>query len=172
MFLCFKSLCYICINKNTNNMNKKLKALISGVTIQMDSCKAYMNTKYGCNYSPEKIFKEFINKCGTIIKNKIAIGSYCAIIDIGKDLKQYKDNIVSYFRDSLDYKVACIDAEMLNSMSGGGEGFDLDTEYIFISWKVPTLANLDDEKIEEILNMALGNFSSKVDSSVSSYVEE
>jgi len=152
-------------------MNKKLKALISGVTMQMDCREAYMNTKYGCSYTPEKIFKEFLNKCGAIIKNKIAIGSYCAIIDIDKDMKPYRDKVVSYFKDTLNYKVACIDADMLNKVSGGGEGFDPDTEYIFISWKLPTLVSLDEEKIEEMLDVSLGGSPSKVDSATTSYIE-
>lgn len=137
-------------------MNKKLKALFKGIETQKTCTEAYMITKYGSAYSPEKLFKEFLNKCSIIIKGKINIGSYCAVIDIEKDMIPYKDKVVSYFRDELKYKVACIGSDILNKVSGGTEGFDPDIEYIFISWKSPKLASINEEKIEDLLDSSLG----------------
>jgi hypothetical protein len=104
----------------------------------MTAKSAYMRAKYGIDTNQTTLLKKFFNDVNALIAAKSLDGSYCCMIEIDKDIKQFIPEIIDRFQNKLGYTLVVIDKDTVitNKVTGDNKQLDIasDSAFVILMW--------------------------------------
>lgn len=99
---------------------------------------AYMRSKYGQDTTQIELLKKFFTDVNNLISAKSMDGSYCCMIEVDKDIKEFIPEIIERFQNKLGYTLVVLDKDTVitNKITGDNKDFSIPTEstFIIIMW--------------------------------------
>jgi hypothetical protein len=113
-----------------------------------------MRAKYGMDTTQTSLLKKFFNDVNDLIAAKSLDGSYCCMIEIDKDIKQFIPEIIDRFQNKLGYTLVVIDKDTVitNKVTGDNKQLDIasDSAFIILMWSTAYISDIQtSDTIEE-----------------------
>jgi hypothetical protein len=114
---------------------------------------AYMRTKYGMDTTQTALLKKFFNDVNSLVAAKSLDGSYCCMIEIDKDIKQFIPEIIEHFQNKLGYTLVVIDRDTVitNKVTGDNKQLDIasDSAFVILMWSNAFISDVESSKENE-----------------------
>lgn len=103
---------------------------------------AYMRSKYGVDKTQTELLKSFFNDVNSLIVSKTMDGSYCCMVEIDKDIKEFIPEIISRFRDKLGYNLVVLDENTVITNTATKEEikFSANSTFVVLMWSNPDIS--------------------------------
>lgn len=100
---------------------------------------AYMRAKYGRSLSQKDLLQKFFASANELVAAKSLEGTYCCMIEIDNDIKEFTPKIIKHFQEKLGYKLAIIDNETEIVEKHGSEPVKLqpNSTFLILMWNTP-----------------------------------
>jgi hypothetical protein len=128
--------------------------MVLNTSTGMTAKSAYMRAKYGMDTTQTSLLKKFFNDVNDLIAAKSLDGSYCCMIEIDKDIKQFIPEIIDRFQNKLGYTLVVIDKDTVitNKVTGDNKQLDIasDSAFIILMWSTAYISDIQtSDTIEE-----------------------
>lgn len=103
---------------------------------------AYMRSKYGADKSQTDLLKAFFGEVNSLIASKTIDGSYCCMVEIDKDIKEFIPEIINHFRDKLGYNLVVLDENSVitNTAFKSEIKFSANSTFVVLMWSNPDIS--------------------------------
>lgn len=111
---------------------------------------AYMRSKYGVDKSQTELLKSFFNDVNSLIASKTLDGSYCCMVEIDKDIKEFIPEIITRFRDKLGYNLIVLDENTVITNTSTKEEikFSANSTFVVLMWSNPDISAFKTDLVE------------------------
>lgn len=114
---------------------------------------AYMRSKYGADKTQTELLKSFFSEVNSLIASKTMDGSYCCMVEIDKDIREFIPEIIKRFRDKLGYNLVVLDENTViqNTKSGEEYKFSAQSTFVVLMWSNPVIGDIPSIDVDSTL---------------------